>query len=55
LEDRRSKNNKVPRRMWEVMEAKAREIQMEKTKEGREEKERRKEMREKGTEKRKKR
>ena len=41
--------------MWEVMEAKAREIQIEKTKEGRQEKGGRKEIREKGTEKRKKR
>ena len=53
LEDRRGKNDEVPRRMWEVMEAKVREIQIGKIKEGREEKGGREEMREKRIEKRK--
>ena len=45
LEDRGDKNDKMPRRVWKVIEINARKIRMEKTKEGRKEGGRREETR----------
>ena len=51
MKDKRSKDDKVSRRMWKVVEAKARKIRMGKTKRRRKKKRRREEIRRKSREK----